>query len=426
MQLTKQLLLLCTLFCYTLWMHGQEEEDKIYYDDVYSDLIKTIKFHPAGLPLSYPVVELGGSTFLELSFDAMEEDSRDFVYTIQHCDKGWKPSLLSELEYIEGFSEGDIYNYDYSFNTRTVFTNYSLLLPNDDIRWTKSGNYVLKVYDEDAEELVFTRRFMVVESIYKIDAQMARTAMVDKSTTHQEIDFKVTHEGIPIRSPLQEVQAVVLQNGRWDNASPFLYPKFARHEELLFDYQNRIVFSAGKEYRFLDIRTLEGRAEKVVNISKYADRYEVALEKEFPRVASSYFFAKDINGNFVIESLDRRNFALESDYAYVLFVLTTPTPVHNGEVYIVGNMTDWKPREEFRMVYNPAISAYVAKPLLKQGYYNYKYAVVHKDTSDVIDLEELEGNWYQTENEYLILVYQRPFGERYDRLVAAKTIGSNE
>ncbi len=416
--------LLCLMQLPAAWA---QYEDLVFEDRIYVDHISSVKFHLAGLFLSYPVVDLSSNTPLSLRFDDLSGDVKNYTYTIIHCDADWQPSQLSEMEYLEGFAGEPIRDYRFSFKTIQNFTHYFLQLPNQDLRWTKSGNYLLVVYeDEGRRRPVITRRFMVVDPIVRIDPRMVRPAQVSKTNTHQEIDFSVDHEELDIRTPLTEVRAVVLQNGRWDNAVVDLPPAFIRFNQLIFDHQNKVVFPAGKEFRYLDMRSFRTRTENISVIERYQDRTEVILFKDEKRARLTYNFFEDINGKFIIENFDGQNDDLSADYAGVLFSLYSPEPYPDHDVYIVGTLTSWNLQESFRMAYNESVNGYVAKPMLKQGFYNYAYAVVPKGTgkSGAFDLSEIEGDWHLTENEYTILIYYRPFGSRYDQLIGARTFSS--
>jgi len=221
------------------------------------------------------------------------------------------------------------------------------------------------------------------------------------------------------------VRAAVLQNGRWDNAITDLKPFFTRINELVFDYQDKIVFPAGREFRYLDLRSLRFKSENISAIESYRDGYEVILYKDEKRTNQSFFTREDINGRYVIESYDENDFDLASDYANVLFTLYSPAPL-NADVYLMGAISDWQPKEEFKMVYNSAINGYVIKALLKQGYYEYAYGVVPDiEGAQALDMEETEGNSYETQNNYTIIIYYRPFGSRYDQVIGAVTFDSN-
>ncbi len=418
----KRLLLL--VFTLLPFLTFGQDENLRYEDYTYLDNIKSVKFHVEGLLLSMPIVNLRSNTALELSFDDLSPDYREYVYTIVHCDADWQPSNLAETEYIDGFTEEVIDDYDYSFKTKSIYTHYYLYLPNEDMQFTKSGNYLLKVYEnEDEKRLAITRRFMVVEPVVSVIPNVVRPAKVSKSRTHQEVDFTITHKGFEIRNPRQELSVTVMQNGRWDNAITNLKPLFSRAEEQVFDYQDKIVFPAGKEFRYLDLRSLRYGSENIQYVDYINDLYEVSLYQDKKRSNGGYREFEDINGNFVIETLEEDNNDLESDYANVLFTLKSPGEMYDYDVYIFGGLSDWELRSDCRMVYNPAVNAYVGKLLLKQGYYNYLYAAVNKATGE-IDFEETEGNWFEAKNNYTILVYYRPFGSRYDHLIGAYTFSS--
>ena len=436
---------------------SEVDQDLIFDDHVYVDYIESVKLHIPGVVVSYPIINLGRGS-LTLTFDDLEGDSRDYIYSIVHCDADWTPSDLSEMEYVGGFNEERIPAGEFSFNTLTNYTNYSVTFPNEDIRITKSGNYLLKVYDdEDDRFLVLTRRFMVVEPSFSVRGVAFPSSVVSKNRTHQEIDFSVVHKGIDINNPRKEVKVTVLQNGRWDTAIENIPPQYIKGVEIKYEFNDRIVFPASKEFRYVDLRTLQYRTDQVRGIEEYKDGYDVTLYMDKVRAYSVYQDLRDINGGFVIGNIDNNDGVnvsfsdtdseearanklaalrrqmnlyaesnnLESDYANVLFSLEMNEPFYDKDVYIFGGLTDWKVKEHFKMTYQDVVNAYVADVFLKQGFYNYMYVTVPKKGAKVPDMEELEGNWFETENDYTILVYFRPFGERYDRLMAAYTIDSS-
>lgn len=418
----------CLLVILSYSVSSIAQDENLKYDNhVYLDNIRSVRFHVNGLLLTYPIIDLNSGSQLLLSFDDLDGDVKDYVYTFVHCDKDWNPSDLTEMDYLDGFSEERIENYRYSFKIISDYTHYQLLLPNRDIRWTKSGNYLLKVYEDEGDKrLAITRRFMVVEPIVEISPNMVRPAMVSKSRTHEEIDFVVDHQRLQIRSPQQEVSACILQNGRWDNAIMNITPLFARQNSMIFDYQNKVVFKAGREFRNLDLRSFDFRSESISELERYDDGFDVTLYRDQKRFDKVFTSLEDINGNYVIETKDQRDFNLSSEYANVFFALYSPQPYYDQSVYIVGAISDWKLLDRFKMIYNDAINSYVAKVELKQGFYNYAYAVVDEgDTNGSPNLSEVEGDYYEAQNEYTILIYYRPFGERYDRLIGGITFTSN-
>ena len=407
----------------TFTLSAQDEQLK-YINYTYLDNIRTVNFHPKGLVLANPILELNAPTQLYLSFDDLSEEVKNYTYTVVHCNADWQPSDLTENEYINGFLEDDIENFDFSFNTVTPFTNYNVSIPNQNMSFTKSGNYLLKVYeDEDERKLAITRRFVVVEPMMQVQAQMVRPSKVFKSNTHQEIDFVVTHESMDIRNPRSEVRAAVLQNFRWDNAVENLEPLFIKPKQIGFDLLDKIVFEAGKEFRAVDLRSFRFPSARVYDVQEYDDGFDITLLPEEKRSNKTYLQFEDINGRYVIESLDRDDPDLDTDYAYVMFTLRSPTEYYDQDMYLFGAVTEWMIKPEFKMVYNERMQAYTGEFLLKQGYYNYMYVLSDKEQLDP-NWEDTEGNWFEAGNEYTILVYYRPFGSRYDRLVAARTLMS--
>jgi len=416
------------LLIISICSHAQEEDELLVYSDqIYLENIRTAILYPIGAPLTEPLINLrdqqGG---LFITFDDLDGDVKNYSYTVVHCNADWTPSDLTEMDYIDGFNEEDIDEYNFSFNTLVSYTNYSFTLPNEDMSFKLSGNYLLKIYDtEDDRKLAITRRFMVIDPIMRINAKMSPPSAVGQFKTHQEIDFEIDHKDIRIKNPRNNVKVIVRQNGRWDNAITGLEPLFIKNELLQYDYQGKIVFPAGKEFRFLDIRTFRYKREKIAEITQNEENHEVTVYKEGSRAFSVYNNRIDVNGRFVIEDLESQNSDpnLRGDYADVYLSLGQNLDFEDSDVYVIGNFCNWQLREECKMIYSEEARAYVAKLFLKQGYYDYMYAVVPRE-SKKINLEELEGNWYETENEYSILVYYRPFGQRYDRLVAYYTQGS--
>lgn len=410
----------------SLFQLNAQDEGLLYEDRIYKDNIRSVLFHVNSLVITQPIINLG-SGILELSFDDLDSGVKNYTYTVVHCNADWTPSTLSEMEYIDGFVEDRIQDWRFSAKTLQTYTHYHLFLPNNDMRLTKSGNYLLKIYeDERRKTLAITRRFMVVEPMVRIAPRFVNPAGMGKIRTHQEIDFIVDHERVPIRAAMQEIRAVVQQNGRWDNAITNISPMFVRKDQLVFDFQDKVVFPGGKEFRFVDLRTLRTNLPGVASVEFVNNAYEVTMEPTGPRSSSSYVQFEDINGNFIIETRDQRN-PLSAEYVNVLFVFKTPEPYFDHELYIVGKITDWQPKGRFRMEYNNAINAYVGKIALKQGFYNYNYALVPRTGSDRSPgFSEVEGDWHETENEYTILIYYHPLGERYDRLIGVHTFNSND
>ncbi|MBK8920430.1 MAG: DUF5103 domain-containing protein [Saprospirales bacterium] len=390
---------------------------------IYDADITAVQLHLRGAPLTFPMVELRAPNgTLVLEFDRLGADIRDYLYTLEHCNANWQRSELDDNEYIEGFTEDRLQNNYNSFNTLQQYVHFTLSLPNANMRWTKSGNYLLKVFDNTGEKrLVLVRRFLVVESAWSVATNFVKPVQVDKLNTHHEIDFTISTKGMRVQYPQKEVQAYVLQNGRWDTAIGPLAPFVVRQDQLVFDYQDKIVFPAGKEWRYFDMRTFDYRGEYIRDIRNRGDYYEVTLQMDESRANRSYIFYGDLNGRYSIENLNTNQGLEQCDYAEVLFSIRQNLPLEQEDVYVFGGLSDWQLKPEFKMRYEESVHAYVCEAYLKQGYYNYQYLVVDRQTGQP-DAEGFEGNCYETCNEYQILVYYRPFGVRYDQLMVSATM----
>ena len=369
---------------------------------------------------------------MTLSFDDIDGDTKDYFYKVVHCDRDWSPSQLAELEYVEGYTEERIRDFQFSFKSLWPYTHYELTLPNQDTRFTKSGNYMLLVYDDTYDrELVLSRRFVVVDSKISVAPKVLRASQVSKFRTHQEIDFVVNHEQFKIQNPMVEVRATVLQNGRWDNALTDIPPKFIRSNSLLFDHQDKVVFPGGKEFRFVDLRSLRLVSFNIYSVERNDDGFVVQLKYDEPRVGQSYTTFEDLDGNFIIETTDQPDNNLSGEYVDVVFYLKRPQPYYGREVFLYGGLTDWTILSEYKMEYDEELGAYVGQALLKQGYYDYAYATLPVSGKDkkggvaIPDITEVEGTWHETENQYTILIYYRPFGSRYDQVIGSISFTSN-
>jgi len=423
------------------------QEDFQYENLTYTDNITTVRFHVAGFPHSYPVIELGGSAQLRLSFDDTSDEVRRYTYRLIHCDRDWTPSSLSPLEYTAGFAEDNLEDYDFSFRTLSQYIHYDLFFPNRNINLTKSGNYLLVVTDDEDEEMVvITRRFMVVESIAGVSGAVNRSARVSTIHSHQEVDFSVNTKQLRPRNPIQELRASVLQNGRWDNAVHDIMPSLMQRESVLFDHQGKVAFAGGNEFRNLDVRSINAPRADVMDITNEGTHYAMVLAPDRLRDQEIYLNYADINGDYVnfrfdrpiinladeylAANYDRLNLDFTGDYIDLTFILRTGSELEDDEIYLFGAFTEFRKKPAFRMTYNPAINSYVAKIRLKQGFYNYWY-VTNKDAfgqvnaREPINLYRSEGNFDETENDYLVLLYYRPIGGRYDQLVGSEVLNSN-
>lgn len=384
-------------------------------DKTYIETVKTVTFRPASNQAGLPIIRFAGPDRLVLDFDDLAPDFTNFQYTVQHCTHDWQPSDLLKAEYLAGMHDYFFKNYDFSINTWVPYTHYQLSIPNENLRLTKSGNYVLIVYrNDDPRDVVLTRRFMVYEERVNVAGQVLRATRLEERDTHQQLNLVLSHAGYEIPNPFIDLHVTIMQNGRYDNALYDMKPKFMKNYELTYNFEGENTFLGGNEFRAFDTKQLT-ELTQFVGKTVLEDIYNVYLLPEIPRNSLKYSFNFDINGRFVIRRLNSVNPNSEGDYAWIDFFLRAET-YQEGNVYVFGQLSDWKVKEDFKMHYDFDAQAYRAKILLKQGYYNYQY-VVKKHSDDTIDETLIEGSHWETGNEYTILVYHRELGIRYDRLV---------
>lgn len=395
-------------------------------DHVYYNNIRSVKFNQAGDPLSMPMYTIGGGDKLVLSFDDMDNDVKNYYYSFVLCNADWTPAQVNQLDYLRGFSETRIMNYKMSSVALERYTHYTVQLPGTNSYPVKSGNYVLKVYlDSDTSQLAFTRRMYVVENKAGISGFIQQPIAPKLFRTFQKINFEVNTASLNIQNPFDQIKVVVLQNYRWDNALIGLKPQFINGSVLKYNAEQDCVMPAGKEYRWIDLRSFRLQTERVQRSEYHSSSTDVFAVPDVERADKIYQFIKDINGRYYLATLDDYDPNFEGDYASVHFSFVSPEPYAGYDMYLFGEFTNYECNNTNKLTYNGATRAYEGTFLLKQGYYNYIYGLVDKtQPNPKFDTSLTEGDWWETENNYTILLYYRALGGRSDELVSSITLNS--
>lgn len=397
-----------------------------YENHVYNRNIKTVIFEQKDIPLSDPIINLGSTEKLMLSFDDLSEESSDYSYRIIHCDKTWQPSVLSESDYTGGFYTDHIADYKLSFNTVQHYYHYTLEFPNVNLYPLLSGNYILTVFNNnEPDSIVLTRRFWVVENIVSIEPNIHRATEIEFRNSHQEVDIKVNTGSLKIGNVYSDAQLVIVQNNNQSMAISDLKPQFVLDKELDYNYDDGNVFQGGNEFRNFDIRTTRFKTQYIDNISIDAvtKLTTVELKPDLRRGTQRYSTEEDLNGRYLIKVYEGRDGALEGDYLKVKFKLPVLEPFENGQVYLFGQLTNWEINPEAKMQFDTDNNQYINELQFKQGYYNYEYLFV-PNNSKKPEIAESEGQHYETRNDYAIFFYCREAGNRYDRLTGYRKTGN--
>jgi hypothetical protein len=400
-------------------------ENVIAYEDrAYQKNIRTVQLYDSTFQLSSPIIQLGTAQQLKLSFDDLDGGVKSYNYTLIHCDRNWLPSDLSTADFMTGIGNDFVNDHQYSLNSTQAYTHYNVEFPNQYTNITKSGNYIIKVYqDNNPDKLVLTKRFFVYDQKVMINAAVKPATTVSDRNYKQEIDFSIDHTGYEIKNPYDDLKVIIMQNSRWDNAITNLKPQYVKEDLLTYDYDEENVFTGGNEFRNYDLKTLRFQSMRVQKITYDSLKNHVYLTPDEKRTYKRYSTLQDINGRYLIKMNEANNSEREADYAYIHFFLSDEELFTDGSLYILGGLTDWQFKKEFRMQYNPGRKGYEAVVYLKQGYYNYEYVFL-KDGQTAGDETVIEGMHFETENDYTIYVYYHEPGTGYDQLIGIRQLNS--
>jgi hypothetical protein len=382
--------------------------------------IKTISFIQNNQN-AIPIFQLGSG--FQLQFDDLFGNEADYYYEIIHCDYNWNLTQIPKNEYLQGFDNQRIQNYNNSFNTLQIYSQYTLSIPNQFTQQLLiSGNYILKILN-DSKQVVFSRKFILHEDLVTVPMQVKRARTVSNLETRHNLEFAVKSSTINFQNPLKNVKVVLIQNGKFNGAIKNIAPQYTIANDLIYKYDTETQFWAGNEFLYFENKDIRAANNNISRVDGTTEIYSAYLFTNNARANFPYSIFEDINGNFVVRNLNAENSDIEADYAWVYFSLSAPSFSINKEIYINGMFNNYSLAAEFKMDYNPKKAIYEKALLIKQGFTNFEYVVA--DSKGVIDNENaIDGNFYQTENDYSILVYYRENTGRYDRAVGKGTANS--
>ncbi len=441
-----------------------------FRNEVYDPYIKTVTLEVNNLPTLFPVITLNSSQYVMLKFDDLLNEERTLYYKIIHCNKEWEPSGLSEIEVINGFNDERLRRYEYSANTRTPYLHYWQQFPNKDTKFKVSGNYLLVIYENNLDNPLLTRRFVVTENKVSVAINSTYPGDVENIRYKQEMQVNINYEKFKMRNPVEEVTIMMLQNDDWNNAIQ-AKPSFFSGNILKFNKVKTFSWWGLAEYREMDTRSLMRLGRHVKFVERNKNSVDVLLVTDEPRRNKVHISTFDFNGKFIVDnferlsnrrivdvldqyagtiqsdpslrqslrdslvnSISRRNALLDSDYGAeeqnfksdytnVTFILDDNIELENNSIYILGGMNNWLPSEEYKMQYDAKRDMFSATVQMKQGYYNYMYGIVNDEGS--IDYKSMEGSWNETENEYQAVIYYRGLGDIYDRVIGFTNYNTN-
>lgn len=419
---------LCTIFLLLLvFISGAQIPDHVYKPN-----IRTVKLYKAGDIYSYPILSLNSNEKLELHFDDFDADVKNYYYSFQLCNVDWTPANIQIYDYIRGFTSNRISNYRFSSIVQTRYTHYQAVLPEGNSAPTKAGNYLLKVFlNDDTSKLIFTKRMLIVNNKATVSGKITQPFNANLFRTHQRVQASVSTGAGQLNafSP-QDLKVVIIQNNIWANASVLDRPTIFRGNYYEYSDESNTTFPSGKEWRWIDLRSFRLMSDRMTAIkdNDTSNRIDIYVKGDGERRQQLYVYYNDINGIYTVENRDNPNALWQSDYAWIHFSYTPPGNRHyeGRSIYIFGELTNYVQNENSKMIFNEDKGVYEKALYLKQGYYNYSYVTLsdRKLAGQAADYENTEGNFWGTENSYMVLVYFRQFGARADELVGFTRINS--
>ena len=384
---------------------------------IYSPTVKSLQTVVNKDWLSPPVMQLNSGDVLNIGFDELSHEYKRFTYHIDHSEADWSQTEESfESDYLSGFNDNPIEDYQNSINTTVLYTHYTLTIPNERCRLKMSGNYRLTVNDEEGERIL-TAEFMVLEPLVNVGLEVSANTDIDINRSHQQVSMSLNYGSINITNHNEQIYTVVTQNDRRDNAKINIKPNFISNKGLKWSHNRSYIFEAGNEYRKFEILALSHPTMGIDRMSWDGHNYNAYPFVAEPRL--NYIYDVDANGAFYIRNSDNIENDHTSDYVFVHYKLKSPL-IPQGKLLIDGQWTTDEQTDNYTMTYDGTDNTYNAIIMQKQGYYSYRYTLLNDNGTTSIP--PTEGSFYQTENRYQAYIYYKDTGGRTWRLVGYRQV----
>ncbi|MBR6829272.1 MAG: DUF5103 domain-containing protein, partial [Paludibacteraceae bacterium] len=318
-----------------------------------------------------------------------------------------------------GFTTKDITDFEHSINTSREYTHYWFEFPNEDMTVTKSGAYRILIYEDgDPEKKIAEVDFCVVEPLVKIDAKVRANTDIELNGRYQQVDIDVAIDHTVSFQP-SEFKVVVTQNNRLDNAVTLTQPTFVEPKRLRYINSKALIFEGGNEYHHFDAFSCFYAGHGIDRVfHENGDYHTILFADEITQ--GQYIHEFDSDGRYIVNAERTSDVDTEAEYMWVYGTLPMEKPWFDGTLYVGGELFQNEMSLKNRMQYDVDAKVYWLTALVKQGGYDYQYWFVPKGQKTTI--QRVDGSYWQTENEYAIYVWWRPFGARYDRLVGVSFI----
>ena len=390
------------------------------FHKIYSPQVKSLQVVVNQNWQSLPVMKLNSADRLYVGFDELSHDYHRYICHIERCEADWTTATeMFESDWLNGFNDLIVDDYEHSINTTVPYTHYQFSLPNDQCHLKMSGNYRLHIQEDGTDEDVLTVEFMVTEQSMQLSMTATTNTDQDTNGRHQQVSMSIGYMNHSVVRPDEQIQTVVMQNGREDNCRRNVRPAFVNQNGQEWSHAMEYIFDAGNEYRKYEVLDPTHPTMGIDYIRWDGDHYQVFPYISEPR--PNYLYDEDADGAFYIRNSDNRENDIISDYVWINYRLKSD-PVSDGYIVIDGQWTT-ENSETYRMTYDENAGMYTASILQKQGHYSYQY--LWEDSRGTRRPLPSEGNFYPTENRYQAFIYFKEVGGRTWRLTAFGQITLN-
>lgn len=388
---------------------------------IYDEGIRSLAVSNPDDFMAPPVIRLATNDRLRINFDMIGEERSYLRYRLIHCNADWQPSRLLEHEYLDGFNEAEVEDYGYSTNTFVRYVNYNIDIPNSAMQPTVSGNYILQVYPEgEPDNILFQTGFYVTENTAIMTGCATPRTDFGFNTEYQQIEIVADVAGTEVQNPWQDLILNVMQNNVAYSQRTSTRPLRVEGTRVVYSHDPSLVYKAGNEYRRFETVRADYPGMNVDSVGFVGRIHQAWLIPDEPRKGKGYAYDRTQHGRFKIDEYNSTDPDMGADYVMTHFTLAM-SELPGSDVYVDGDFAHGQYGRQNRMTYDSVKSAYIADIPLKQGSYNYRY-VVSEGEGGSIDAGPIEGNHYETDNEYLVMLYLRRPGSRADRLISVRLI----
>ncbi len=372
------------------------------------DHIRSIQVYRGTRKQSLPAIELGSSDYLTLRFDELGGRSRLFRVRVRHRNSDWSDSRLMTDHYLRGYREDLIEGGQPSSVQDPHYMHYRYRFPNENMQLQMSGNYLMEIMEYETSRILFSIPFFVHENTGRMEFELEELYGLDsRYHVHHQPFVRYTYPSYVI-SPTTDLKMRFVQNRFWGRARVADEADMSEAGVYRAYLSRPSSFVGVYEFRQLDLNRYDAGGPEIVQVRSETIPPQVWLFRDVVNL--------DVNPGSrtpVAHGLPRDD--LRARYADVRFELELPVrEATDLPIYVYGPFNNWTIQEENRMEYQRSSDSYTGRALIKEGEYDYKYALVEKGHID--DLR-LDASFASTAQEYASLVYFRDPRLQADRLL---------